>query len=297
MAIDIAIRNDLPCMLILDAYFPTGIAFTLAASVWSIALKQPMVILITRAKKNFAAYFPAEKIDGKHRGRPAKYGEKVKLMEIFEQPHLFSKVTCLIYGKAEEVKIVAADLLWKPAGILIRFVFAMTSRGPIVLMCSDLTMEPKTILELYRLRIRIEGMLDMLKNLIGAFRYRFWTKKMQPESRKPKKNKRLVCPAEENIFTIRLCWEAYERFVMLGAICLGLLQMIALKYTDVIWSQFEGFLRTRSREIPSERTVRIVISNLLITNFRSLAPAAILQKIRDRFHVEKTSSPSPEPVT
>lgn len=184
--------------------------------------------------------------------------------------------------------IMSSDLLWKPAGSLIRFVFAITSRGPIVLMCSDLTIDPVKALELYCLRIRIESMFDMLKNLIGAFRYRFWTKKMLPESRKPKKNKKLNPPAAENIPSVKRCWEAYERFVMLGAISLGILQMIALKYTGLVWNQFEGFLRTKSRDIPSERTVKYVIMNLLVSNFRSLAPSAILRKIRERFCRKKT---------
>lgn len=247
-----------------------------------------MVTLIIRAKKNYAAYFPAEKTDDKHRGRPAIYGEKVKLTENFDQLRLFSKAACFIYGKVEDVRIMAADLLWKPAGAMIRFVFAMTSRGPIVLMCSDLTTDPVIALELYCSRIRIESMFDMLKNLIGAFRYRFWTKKMPPESGKPKKNKKLTSPASENLLTVRLCRGACERFVMLGAISLGLLQMIALKYSDAIWSQSEGFLRTGSRAIPSERTARLVIMNLLISNFRSLAPTAILRKIRVRYRGKKT---------
>jgi hypothetical protein len=84
-ALDISIRNDLPGILILDAFFPAGVAFELANSVWSIALKQPLMTLIVRAKKNYVAYFPAEKNKNKGRGRPRKYGDKVKLMEVFDQ--------------------------------------------------------------------------------------------------------------------------------------------------------------------------------------------------------------------
>jgi hypothetical protein len=288
-AIDIAARNGLPCILILDAFFPTGHVFRLAASVWSVTLRQPMVNLIIRAKKNFIAYFPAEKTDKKGPGRPAIYGEKVRLMELFDQPHLFSKQTCLIYGRAEEILIMTADLIWKPAKSLVRFVLALTSRGPIVLMCSDLTADPTAALELYCSRIRVESMFDMLKNLIGAFRYRFWTKKLPAASRKPKKNKKLVSPVTENLPTVCGCWEAYERFVMIGSISLGLLQMIALIYTDLVWNQYDGFLRTRSRYVPSERTVRYVIAEILTSNFRSLAPTGILLKIRNRFGRQKNS--------
>ena len=295
MAIDIAVRNDLPGILILDAYFPAGCAFQLAASIWSIAIQQPLLMLIVRAKKNCVAYFPVEITSDKRRGRPAIYGEKIKVMELFDHIHLFSKATCQIYGKVEEVLILSADLLWKPAGTLIRFVLAITSRGPIILMCNDLRTEPVMIIELYCLRVRVESMFDMLKNLLGVFRYRFWTKKLPKVSRKPKKNKKLTSPAKENLPNVRLCWDACERFVMLGVIALGLLQLIAIEYTDSVWGQFEGFLRTRSRAIPSERTVRIVISNLLVSNFRSLAPTGILQKIHNRFHRKKSSQASPKP--
>jgi len=282
-AMDIAVRNDLPCMLILDAYFPSGPVFRLAASVWSVALQQPLITLIIRAKKNFVAYFPAEKTDGAGPGRPPVYGEKVRLMEMFDHLHLFSTVSCTIYGRTEEVRIIALDLLWKPARALLRFVFAITSRGPIVLMGSDLTVCPVTALELYCSRIRIESMFDMLKNLIGAFRYRFWTKKLGASSRKQNKNRKLSSPASESLPTIRRCWEAYERFAVIGAVSIGLLQIIALKYTDSVWSRFDGFLRTRSRAVPSERTVRFVVADMLTSNYRSLAPTGILREIRDRF--------------
>ena len=45
------------------------------------------------------------------------------------------------YSKMEEVSFMTINLLWKPTGRLICFVLAITSRGPIVLMCSDLNQE------------------------------------------------------------------------------------------------------------------------------------------------------------
>jgi len=204
-------------------------------------------------------------------------------MEMFDHLYMFEKVTCCIYNNYEEIRIMTADLFWKPAGNIIRFVFALTSRGPIILMCSDLTADPIITLELYCSRIRIECMFDMLKNLIRAFQYRFWSKFMPKESRKPKKNKKLTAPNPEDVNTIKRCWEGCERFVMLGCIALGLLQMIAIKYKESIWNKFEGFLRTRSREIPSERTVKHVISNLLLSNYHSIAPNGVLRKIRNRY--------------
>ena len=95
------------------------------------------------------------------------------LKECFDHPQLFQSVECSVYGQREAVQLMSVRLLWKPLGDWLLFIFAITSRGPIVLMCSDLTLSPTTALELYCVRTRIELMFDMMKNLLGAFRFRF----------------------------------------------------------------------------------------------------------------------------
>src|SRR5207248_1429936 len=115
------------------------------------------------------------------------------------------------------------------------FVFALTSRGPIVLMCSDLEMPPVTAIELYCLRVRVETMFAMLKHLLGAFHYHFWSKRLPRHSRKPKKNQHLQQPTTEDVQQVQRCWEGYERFAMLAAIALGLSQLIALKFSPEVW--------------------------------------------------------------
>jgi hypothetical protein len=99
--------------------------------------------------------------------RPRKYGDKVKLYEVFDHLHLFGKTRCQVYGALEEGSYLAVHLLWKPTGGLIRFIFALTSHGPIVLICSDLAMHPVMAIELYCVRVRVETMLAMLKHLVG----------------------------------------------------------------------------------------------------------------------------------
>lgn len=76
MAIDIAARNNLPAFLVLDAYYPTGIAFKLAASVWSVDLKQPMVSLIIRAKKTSPHIFRRKNPGRKKAGAAIENMEK-----------------------------------------------------------------------------------------------------------------------------------------------------------------------------------------------------------------------------
>ena len=54
-----------------------------------------------------------------------------------------------VYGHTEVAKLLCLDLLWKPIKGKIRFVLAITSRGPIILMSSDLSLSAVQILELY----------------------------------------------------------------------------------------------------------------------------------------------------
>jgi hypothetical protein len=242
------------------------------------------VTLIIRDKKDCVAYYEAKAPEGKKRpGRPPKYGEKVTLTDFFKMPHFFSKAQCLVYGKTEKISFMAINLLWKPTGDMIRFVLAVTGRGPIILMCSDLNQDPLLAIRLYCMRVRVEIMFDMLKNVPGAFCYRFCSKRMPRHSRKPKKNKDLIKPASEYLPTVRLCQDAYERFTMLAAISLGLLQLIALKYPQAVRDRFDVYLRTRLRELPSERTVKFVMTRLLISNLFIVAPIAIMREIKERY--------------
>jgi len=92
-------------------FFPAAAVFTLADSLWSIRLKRPLITLIIRAKKNCVAYFEAEKSTERKKGRLPKYGEKIKLIELFDYKDGFAKIQCSVYGKIEEVLITSADLL------------------------------------------------------------------------------------------------------------------------------------------------------------------------------------------
>lgn len=261
----------------------------MAESVWSIRHKCPLLTLIIRARKNVVAYFEAQKPGIGVKGRPRKYGEKIRISELFDYEYLFSKAECTIYGKTETISIASVDLLWKPTANLIRFVLAVTSRGPVILMCSDLAQNPVAALELYCSRVRIETMFDMLKNLMRVFEYRFWTKCLPRHSRKPRKNKDLKRPKHDNMTRVRSCYAAYERFVMIGAIALGLLQLIGLKYETLVWKEFQGFLRTKSRNLPSERTVKSVMHNLLVKDLCSSAPDLIMRKIQGYIFRKKLS--------
>jgi hypothetical protein len=277
MALQFAVRHDTPSLLVLDAFFAMAPVFQLAASRWSRRLQQPYLTIVTRAKKNYVAYEPAQPKTTPARGRPPKYGKTIKLTEVFETHKAqFVHASCAVYGHVETVSYLVLNLLWKPIKAPLRFVFAITSRGPIVLRCSDLDSDPLMAIALYCARVRIETLFAMLKSVLGAFAYRFWSKRLPRHSRKPKKNATLQAPPQEHQETVRRTWQACERFVMLSCVAIGLLQLVALKFPEQIWDSFNLFLRTRSRALPSERTVKAVLGQALVRNFRNVANDATL---------------------
>jgi hypothetical protein len=280
-ALDFSVRHGVPSTLVLDAFFSTGPVFALAASVWSRATRAPYLHIITRAKKSYVAYFPAPKPRRKKPGKPAKYGRKIKLTDVFTvYKREFIKARCSVYGKEEVISYKALNLLWKPIKERVRFIFAITSRGPIVLMCSDLSIDSLSAIALYCSRVRIETLISVIKGLLGGFEYRFWSKRLPLHSRKPRKNAELKKPRPEHTETVRKAWEASERFVMLCCVALGLLQLLALKFGDGVWSRFHGFLRTRNRSTPSERTVRQVLCGELHRDMHRVPCSAEMQQIR-----------------
>jgi len=281
MVFDFAVPNNRPCWVVLDAYFSVSPVFNGANSLWSTELKQPFIHVITRAKSNYVAYYPAPPRNPRQVGRPAIYGEKVTLWEVFDHEPLFQEVTMEIYGKQESVQILSADLLWKPIGRSLLFVWAITSRGPIVLMSSNLNAAPETILGLYCRRVRIEVLFDTLKNVIGAFKFHFWTTKLPRHSRRPVTNTKMKSPEPDGVETVKKCWRAMEVFVFCAVMATGFLQIFSLKYTDGIWKQHILYLRTRSRELPSEKTTRQIVTSLLARQLSLSRPGSILWKINN----------------
>ena len=287
MAVDFAKTHDRPSWLVLDAFFATEPVFRQAQSVWSITLKQPFVQIITRAKKNYVAYCPPLTPEPGKRGRPRKFGIKVVLWEAFDHDYLFDEVPLTIYGKQEVVRMMAATLLWRPIGQYLQFVWAITSRGPILLMCSDLAAEPTLILELYCRRVRIEILFDTLKNVLGAFCFHFWSQYLPRHSRRPTTNRDLMPPKPEHLQQVKACWQAMETFVFCACVAAGLLQLFSLKYSDGLWQRQVLYLRTRSRELPSENTVRQILAPMLAREFNRSCQNSLWQQIREAINSDE----------
>jgi DDE superfamily endonuclease len=266
MAQDFAKQHFRRVLLVLDAYFCVEPAFAQAASICD-ETGEPWVHLLTKAKRNYVAQ-TAE-------------GERLKLWDRFDSVSEFAHAQCQMYGEKTTVSFLAENLYWGDNQRLIRFIWVTSPLGQIILMTSNLELKPEQAIEGYALRMKIETMFDRLKNLIAAFDYHFWSTDLPKHSRRPKKNAELLLPDHEKPESIQQCWNAYERFVNLGCLALGMLQLISLTFSQTIRDEFQGFLRTQPNDIPSERVTRSVLSKHIQNTLGKVKAGATLRMIHD----------------
>jgi len=161
-------------LLVLDAYFAVGPVFAILKTVCDAAGRR-LVHVVTRAKSNVVAYADAPPPTGRP-GRPREYGRKLALIEVFDTHRAsFDQMRIELYGQVKDVAVLCLDLLWKPIDEKLRFVLVADGDERFILMGSDLTLGARDMILAYSYRFKIEVSFKVLKHLIGAFFYRFWT--------------------------------------------------------------------------------------------------------------------------
>jgi len=281
MAFDAATHLGRPVYLVLDAFFANATSFRFTEAASFVATRAPLLHIVTRMKKNAVAFELPEIPTKRTRGRPRKYGRKVHLSRLFDTAaHQFTSASCLLYGKQETVRYLCLNLLWRPVGAQLRFVLVESPRGRIILASSDLALDPLPMLQLYCARARIETMFSAFKHVIGGLAYRFWSKWIERQSRRPVRNSSCDgrVPAPHAQPHIQMTWDAIERFVNLCAVAQGILQLLSLNPRNLCSSSLL-WLRTRSRISPSEFLTRHLLARLLLQNIASSSPHAILREM------------------
>ena len=276
VAAEIGLRWGLPMFLVLDAFFAVGPVLAAAA------VSQGALHILTRAKKNVVAYRQPPRPRPHQKGRRRVYGRKVKLMELFDRrPQDFLSTEAVVYQKKETVRYLVLDLLWKPVKGLVRFILVETSRGRIILMSSDLTLEPLLALSLYTARVRIESLFASVKNLLGGLAYHFWSKYLVPVSRRPRRGSH-PAPVSSRPDRTANTLAAIQKFMALHLIVLGALQLMAALFGDAVREQAHCWLRTPSGAVPSDFVSRTALANMLLANIRVLAKNPVIALIRRR---------------
>jgi hypothetical protein len=259
------LEDDEKAVLVLDAYFAKASSF-LGIDKALDENGQRRLEIVTRGRDDSVGFtLPPPRTKGR-RGAPRKYGEKIVLRNLFSQPGRFTKTTLMLYGKPTKTRYLCLDLLWKPLGRVIRFVIVDSERGKMILMCSDLTIDPKDIITMFALRFKIETSFDEQKNDNGCFSYRFWTMAL-PKRKRWAKNEQSF-PAESSLL-VEDAKRAIESFLCLGVIATGILTIIGFSYNRQIWKQYPGWIRTMRSVIP---TVTI-IKEALLQDFQAFTAA------------------------
>ncbi len=247
---------NLPTLLVVDAYYASR------------KILQPLLArghqVITRVKSNAVAYFRAVQPTKRGRGRPRLYGKKVRLRDLWStRRHEFQTAASPVYGESDvRLRYLAIDLLWRPVGRLVRFVFVdHPRRGRLILMSTDLTLLPLDLIACYGYRFKIEVAFKQALYTVGTYGYHFWMIAMTPLSRRSG-NQYLHRKPRDYREQVRRKLDAYHRYVQLGCIAQGLLQYLALSFRTDVWRLFRSWLRTmKPAEPPSEAVVAQALRN------------------------------------
>jgi len=213
--------------------------------------------LISRAKSNCVAYLPPQQKTGCHKlGRPRLYGRKIHVHNVWCLEEHFKSAPSPVYGeKGVKIRYVSYDLIWRPVGRKIRFVWVIHPyRGRIILICTDRTIAPLDIITLYSYRYKIELSFKQAMHTIGSYGYHFWMKDMTSDS-KQSGNQYLHRKPKAYRDGVQRKLNAYHKFVQLGCIAQGLLQYLALHFHRTVWKHFRSWLRTMDNTLPPSEAV------------------------------------------
>lgn len=247
----------LPYYLVADAYYASAKVIQ--------PLLQSGQHLIAAVRSTAVAYEPAEPALTPRRGRRRIYGHKHRLRALFADQQAFLTAPSPVYGERNVmVQFRAIDLYWRPVGRLVRFVLVIhPERGRKIFLCTDLTLEPLQIIQLYGVRFKIEVSFKQAVYTVGTYCYHFWMSAMTPRPRRSG-NQYLHRQSDDYRTRVRRKLAAYHCHIQLGVIAQGLLQIVAVLDAPAVWREFGSWLRTiRPGILPSEQVVAVALRHAL----------------------------------
>jgi hypothetical protein len=246
--------------------------------------------LVTRMRSNAVAYRPVIARGPKRRGRPKLYGKKVRIHTLFSDTAALQTMPSPVYGEKEvTLQYRVCDLLWRPAGRIVRFVLVIhPTRGRCLLMGTDTQLSAADIIRLYGLRFKIEHTFKQAVNHIGTLAYHFWMQKMKPLRRR-NGNQHLHHETLDYRNLVKRKINAYHLFIQTGLIAQGLLQYLAAAFPRLVWQSFGSWLRTIRPGIPPSELVVATALRQRLPEFLLNSPTGHLftKFLRDRQDPDK----------
>lgn len=128
--------------------------------------------VLSLLKSNAVAY---ERPEQQHsgRGRPKKYGRKIKLAEELDQPERLKSISVEAYGKTQQVQYAEFMGLLRGHQRPVKIILVKGMRkSNFLLFTNDRKLSAKQMIEYYAARFQIEITFRELKQEMGAFNYR-----------------------------------------------------------------------------------------------------------------------------
>jgi hypothetical protein len=168
------------------------------------------------------------------------------------------------YGEQLQVSFWSQDLIWKGLGQTVRYVATIFPGGKrAVLMCTELSLSPETIIEIYAMRMRIEQGFKVQVHHVGAYAYHFWTASMEKIKRRSK-GQHIHRETRKVRSKMLETFAACELFVACGLIAQGLLQYLAVCFPAEVANAKGSWYRSQvAGASPTEEIVQDALRHAL----------------------------------
>lgn len=171
-------------------------------------------------------------------------------------------------------------MFWDSPDAAVLFVLTQLPNGKrIILLSSDVKLSGNQVIESYGKRFKIEVCFRTFVHLMGGFAYQFSLKLLDKTAQFPTHLALAHYPLTAQR-QIQQKLEAFERFVNINAIVLGVLQVLALELPQSVWSHFPCWFRTLpDHGYPTEQIVRLTIQHLQPMIFSRSRPTLLLPQL------------------
>lgn len=132
--------------------------------------------VLSLLKSTAVAFEPAPPNPEPGRGRPRKYGRKVKLIEELDRPEKLKPLEVFAYGEKVKVEVGIFEGLLRGHARPVKIILVKGMRKKdFLLFTNDLSLRPVDMIQYYAARFQIEIAFRELKQEMGTFNYRLRT--------------------------------------------------------------------------------------------------------------------------